>query len=81
MNREGVNMSYCVIKGTRTIIDNNANEEVMLENARIAGFSTSEVEIIELSESELNSQAHIPTLQEKNRADIDYLAIIQGVDL
>jgi hypothetical protein len=35
----------------------------------------------ELSEPEVELESYGPTLDDKNRADIDYLAIMMGVDL
>jgi hypothetical protein len=40
-------MDYCVIKNTTTVIDGSENEEeIMLENARNAGYTENEVEIL-----------------------------------
>ncbi len=78
-------MRYCVVKGTTTVVDGNNPTELMLQNALNAGFTESEVEI--LTEDEYKVRLEImqkppePTLDNKNRADIDYLAIMMGVEL
>lgn len=80
-------MNFCVVKNTTKIIDGSNNSiEIMLQNAQNAGFSEGEIEI--LSEEEYQARVELepkpiqePTLEEKNRADIDYLAIMTGVDL
>lgn len=80
-------MRYCVIKDTTKVIDGSDNPlEIMLQNAMNTGFTENEVEI--LTEEEYLTRvenepktAQEPTLEEKNRADIDYLAIMTGVEL
>ncbi len=79
-------MKYCVIKNTSRDIDSNQSIEVMLQNAGNAGFTENEVEIITedeyLARKELEHQPiQEPTLEEKNRADIDYISIMLGVEL
>lgn len=78
-------MKYCVIKGTKTILDEGRdNLDLMMQNAKNAGFTESEIEIIEITKEEIemmNKQKQSPTLEEKNRADIDYLSIMAGVGL
>ncbi len=80
-------MKYCVIKNTTTIIDGSENPlEIMLQNAQNAGFTENEVEILTEEEYQARVESEPkpvqePTLEEKNRADIDYLAIMTGVDL
>lgn len=80
-------MNYCVIKNTTTIIDGSLNnKEIMFKNAVNAKFTEDEVEI--LTEEEYQKRKELepkpiiePTLVEENRADIDYISIMIGVDL
>lgn len=80
-------MKYCVVKDTIKVIDGSENPiELMLQNARNAGFTENEVEIITeeeyLARKQLEPQLlQEPTLEEKNRADIDYISIMLGVEL
>lgn len=79
-------MKYCVAKGTIKCIDGSENHyDLMLQNAISAGYTEHEIEIL----TEEQWQARLiamqplpePTLEQKNRADIDYLAIMLGVIL
>ena len=78
-------MRYCVVKGTTTVVDGNNPTELMLQNAINAGFTESEVEI--LTEEEWQTRVKLiqpiqeSTLEQKNRADVDYMAIMMGVEL
>ena len=80
-------MKYCVIKDTTKVIDGSENPiEVMLSNAFGAGYTEDKIEI--LTEEEYEARKLLepvpqkePTLEEINRADIDYLSIMTGVDL
>ncbi|ABR46667.1 hypothetical protein Amet_4342 [Alkaliphilus metalliredigens QYMF] len=80
-------MKYCVIKNTTKVIDGSSNSsEIMLQNALNAGLTEEEIEI--LTEEEYQARKDLepiapkePTLEEKNRADIDYIAIMTGVDI
>ena len=78
-------MRYCVVKGTTTVVDGNNPTELMLQNAINAGFTESEVEILTEEEyqarNDLEPEIKEATLEQKNRADIDYIAIMMGVQL
>jgi hypothetical protein len=80
-------MRYCVIKNTTTVIDGSGNPVViMLQNAQNAGFAEADIEILTEEEYQLKKSLEpIPPkeilLEHRNRADIDYIAIMTGVEL
>lgn len=78
-------MKNCVIKDTKIVVDGGHNDvELMLQNAKNNGYTEKEVEIVEISEEEIqksNTNVEKIGLEYRNRADIDYLAIMQGVEL
>lgn len=64
-------MRYCVIKGTTKIIDGSNNSfEFMLQNAKNAGFSEEDIEILseeayEAIKPEVPKDSQFPTREER----------------
>lgn len=83
-------MKICIEKPTNKLIEmqSDATAGTLIQNAVNAGYAESEIEEREVTQEEfqaiLDAQPKPPiepTLEEKNRADIDYIAIMMGVDL
>lgn len=80
-------MNYVVIKNTTEVIDDSNNPiETMLLNAQNAGFTEANIEILteEQYQERLENEPkppQPPSTEEKLRADIDYIAIMTGVDI
>jgi hypothetical protein len=78
-------MNYCVIKNTTRVIDGSENpREIMIKNAANAGYTAADVEI--LTDAEYKARKALepiptpePTLEQRNRADIDYIGMMTGV--
>ena len=83
-------MRICIEKSTGKLIESqsDATEGTLIQNAVNAGFSEADIEEKEVTESEWQAiliaqpkPIQEPTLEERNRADIDYIAIMTGVEL
>lgn len=65
-------MKYCVVKNTTAVIDGSDNPiEIMLQNAKNAGFEESEIEI--LTEEEYRARKALEPIKPKQPTLEDYL--------
>lgn len=70
-------MKYCVIKNTAKVIDGSENaEETMLKNARNAGFTETEVEI--LIEEEYEARKALEPVQPQPLTTEERLAEVEN---
>jgi hypothetical protein len=83
-------MRICVEKSTGKLIEmqSDATEGTLIRNAVAAGYNEVDIEEKETTAEEYQAMLDAqpkpqiePTIEERNRADIDYLAIMTGVGL